>query len=53
MTKIEEQQKAINNLKANLMDDLSDRGILTISQCEKILEDHRNVGIVQGRNFNY
>ncbi|XP_025094729.1 calponin homology domain-containing protein DDB_G0272472-like isoform X2 [Pomacea canaliculata] len=43
VTKIEEQQKAINNLKANLMDDLSDRGILTISQCEKILQDHRNV----------
>ncbi|KAK7484926.1 hypothetical protein BaRGS_00023846 [Batillaria attramentaria] len=41
MTKIEEQQKAINSLKANLMDDLNERGILSTPECERILQVHK------------
>ncbi|KAL8610097.1 hypothetical protein ACOMHN_024563 [Nucella lapillus] len=41
MTQIEEQQKAINNLKANLMDDLNERGILSTPECERILDIHK------------
>ncbi|KAH9510198.1 hypothetical protein Btru_043739 [Bulinus truncatus] len=41
MAKIEEQQKAINNLKANLLDDLNSRGILTSPECERILQRHK------------
>ena len=43
MARIEEQQKAINNLKANLMDDLNARGILSTPECERILDVHRQV----------
>lgn len=43
MARIEEQQKAINNLKANLMDDLNARGILSTPECEHILDVHRQV----------
>ncbi|XP_005098587.1 myosin-9 isoform X2 [Aplysia californica] len=41
VAKIEEQQKAINNLKANLMDDLNARGILSTPEMEKILDIHK------------
>ncbi|GFO40994.1 limbin, partial [Plakobranchus ocellatus] len=41
MARIEEQQKAINSLKANLMDDLNARGILSTPECEKILSIHK------------
>ncbi|XP_076436466.1 limbin-like [Babylonia areolata] len=41
MTQIEEQQKAINSLKANLMDDLNERGILSTPECERILDVHK------------
>ncbi|XP_041369582.1 limbin-like [Gigantopelta aegis] len=41
LAKIEEQQNAINNLKANLMDDLTDRGILTTPECEQIIARHK------------
>nr|KAG5698070.1 hypothetical protein BaRGS_016718 [Batillaria attramentaria] len=43
MTKIEEQQKAINSLKANLMDDLNERGILSTPECERILQVHKEM----------
>ncbi|KAJ8317460.1 hypothetical protein KUTeg_005364 [Tegillarca granosa] len=42
MAKIEEQQKAINNLKANLMDDLNARGILSDPECQAILQRHKD-----------
>ena len=48
MTRIEEQQKAINNLKANLMDDLNERGILSTPECERILDVHKQVQSVLG-----
>ncbi|XP_076460984.1 limbin-like [Babylonia areolata] len=41
MTQIEEQQKAINNLKANIMDDLNERGILSTPECDLILDTHK------------
>ncbi|RUS90472.1 hypothetical protein EGW08_001740, partial [Elysia chlorotica] len=41
MARIEEQQKAINSLKANLMDDLNARGILSTPECEKVLNVHK------------
>ncbi|KAL5022621.1 hypothetical protein ScPMuIL_001776 [Solemya velum] len=41
IAKIEEQQKAINNLKSNLMDEFSTRGVLTNPECQAILERHR------------
>ncbi|XP_059163330.1 trichohyalin-like [Physella acuta] len=41
LAKIEEQQKAINNLKGNLLDDLNARGILSTPDCEKIITRHR------------
>ena len=43
MTQIQEQQKAIHNLKASLMDDLSERGILSTPECERILDIHKQV----------
>ncbi|GFS14925.1 limbin, partial [Elysia marginata] len=41
VARIEEQQKAINSLKANLMDDLNARGILSTPECEKVLNVHK------------
>ncbi|KAK7110982.1 hypothetical protein V1264_014771 [Littorina saxatilis] len=41
MTQIEQQQKAINNLKAKMMDDLNERGILSTPECERILDVHK------------
>ena len=46
MAKIEEQQKAIHNLKSNLMDDLNDKGILSDPQCQKVIEMHQKVLII-------
>lgn len=43
MAQIEEQQKAINNLKVNLMDELTDRGVLSSPECERIIETHKEV----------
>lgn len=43
MTKIEEQENAINKLKANLMDDLTERGLLSDPECKRILQIHKEV----------
>uniref|UniRef100_A0A1I8ID62 REJ domain-containing protein n=1 Tax=Macrostomum lignano TaxID=282301 RepID=A0A1I8ID62_9PLAT len=40
MAKIEEQQKAIAELKLSLIDDLTDRHILSDDRCKQILQDH-------------
>ncbi|CAH1782700.1 unnamed protein product [Owenia fusiformis] len=41
MVKIEEQQKAIHNLKSNLMDDLNERGVLSDPECQRVIETHQ------------
>ncbi|XP_052705818.1 limbin-like isoform X1 [Crassostrea angulata] len=41
MALIEEQQAAINNLKSNLIDELSERGILSDPECQKVLDRHK------------
>ncbi|XP_074642074.1 uncharacterized protein LOC141899588 [Tubulanus polymorphus] len=41
LAKIEEQQKAINNLKSSLMDDLTDRGVLSNPECQRVIEIHQ------------
>ena len=46
MARIEEQQKAIFNLKSNLMDDLNDKGVLSDPECQKVIEIHQKVKIV-------
>lgn len=43
MALIEEQQAAINNLKSNLIDELSERGILSDPECQKVLDRHKQV----------
>ena len=43
MARIEEQQKAIFNLKSNLMDDLNDKGVLSDPECQKVIEIHQMV----------
>ena len=47
VARIEEQQKAINSLKANLMDDLNARGILSTPECEKVLSVHKEVSVTK------
>lgn len=41
LSEIDENQKAINKLKANLVDDLNDRGVLSDYEAEQCLEQHR------------
>ena len=41
LSKIYEQQKAIHNLKSNLMDDLNEKGILSDPECQKVIEMHQ------------
>ena len=41
MAKIEEQQKAIHNLKSNLMDDLNEKGILSDPECQRVIQVHQ------------
>ncbi|XP_033757199.1 myosin heavy chain, striated muscle-like isoform X2 [Pecten maximus] len=41
LSKIQEQQKAINDLKMNLMDDLNERGVLGNQECHDIIERYR------------
>ncbi|XP_069140013.1 limbin-like [Argopecten irradians] len=41
LTKIQEQQKAINDLKMNLMDDLNERGVLKNDECHEIIERYK------------
>ncbi|ELT95533.1 hypothetical protein CAPTEDRAFT_186105 [Capitella teleta] len=41
MARIEEQQKAIHNLKSNLMDDLNEKGILSDPECQRVIEIHQ------------
>ncbi|XP_064601253.1 LOW QUALITY PROTEIN: uncharacterized protein LOC135467409 [Liolophura sinensis] len=41
LAKIEQQQKAINNLKLNLMDDLTDRGVLSNPECQRVIDVHK------------
>ena len=43
MAKIEEQQKAIHNLKSSLMDDLNDKGMLSDPDCQRVLQIHQQV----------
>ncbi|XP_077991891.1 uncharacterized protein LOC144446076 [Glandiceps talaboti] len=38
---IEEQQKALNNLKMNMMDELTDNGIISNPEGRKIIEEHQ------------
>ncbi|KAK3595846.1 hypothetical protein CHS0354_014668 [Potamilus streckersoni] len=40
LAKIEEQQRAIHGLKSNLINDLSDRGILSNPECQAFLNKH-------------
>ena len=40
MARIEEQQKAINDLKKNLMEDLNQNGVLDNPQCRQVIEEH-------------
>ncbi|KAL3864064.1 hypothetical protein ACJMK2_005770 [Sinanodonta woodiana] len=40
IARIEEQQRAIHNLKSNLINDLSDRGILSNPECQAFLNKH-------------
>ncbi|CAD5113133.1 DgyrCDS2321 [Dimorphilus gyrociliatus] len=41
MAKMEEQQKAINTLKANIMDDLSEKGVLGDPKCREVIENYQ------------
>ena len=43
MARIEEQEKAIHNLKSNLMDDLNAKGILSDPECQKVIQLHQQV----------
>lgn len=43
LAKMEQQQKAINNLKLNLMDDLTDRGVLSNPECQRVIDVHKQV----------
>ncbi|XP_067937333.1 limbin-like [Watersipora subatra] len=41
LTEIDEKQRAINELKANLIDDLSERGVMSDGEAEMCLEQHK------------
>lgn len=41
MTEIDDKQRAINELKANLIDDLNERGVMSDIEAEQCLEKHR------------
>ncbi|XP_063433599.1 limbin-like [Mytilus trossulus] len=41
LAKIEQQQKAINNLKTNLLEDLNSRDLLNDTETQKIIQSHR------------
>ena len=41
VAQIETQQKAIHDLKANLMDDLNQRGVLSDPECQRVLQIHQ------------
>lgn len=41
LAKIDEQQRAIHNLKANLIDDLNARGVLTDPQTQAVIKRHQ------------
>ena len=47
MAQIEEQQKAIFNLKANLMDDLNEKGVLSDPECQRVIKIHQEVGLTK------
>ncbi|KAI8485936.1 smoothened signaling pathway [Branchiostoma belcheri] len=38
---IEEQREALNKLTTNLVDELSDNGVLTDPECKKVIEQHK------------
>ncbi|XP_078587515.1 uncharacterized protein LOC144868783 isoform X1 [Branchiostoma floridae x Branchiostoma japonicum] len=38
---IEEQREALNKLTTNLVDELSDKGVLTDPECKKVIEQHK------------
>ncbi len=40
---IEVQQKSIDKLKANLMDDLNEKGILKNKELQKVIQTHQQV----------
>ncbi|XP_071947479.1 uncharacterized protein [Antedon mediterranea] len=41
MATIEEQQKVLIQLKMNMLDDMTDRGVIQSSQSKKVIENHR------------
>lgn len=41
MIKMEEQQKAINKLKVNIMDDLTERGVLENPECREVIDNYQ------------
>lgn len=41
MSEIDEKQRAINDLKANLIDDLNERGVMSDIEAEQCLDQHR------------
>jgi len=43
ITRIKDQQQKINDLKANLMDDLNERGILDNQECQEIIQRYKQV----------
>ena len=43
MARIEEQKNAILNLKANLLEDLNEKGVLSDPECQKVIEIHQAV----------
>ena len=40
---IEEQQKALLQLKMNMLDELTEKGIMKNAQCKKVIETHQKV----------
>ena len=41
MARIMRQQQAIHELKTNLLDDLSEKGALSDTKCQRVIELHR------------
>ena len=45
LAKIEEQQRAIHNLKTSLIDDLNARGVLSDPETQAVIKRHQEVGL--------
>lgn len=52
LAKIEEQQRAINNLKSNLLDDLNARNLLDDTETQKILLSHKQAQDELSKNMD-